>query len=255
MTARVLTRFYTDVARWPSFWPYVTPLNLEITKTNILGKIHDNFFKTLTSRVLTRSSFDLAWWPSFWLQVTQFQTWPRNHQEKHFEQDSWCLLHVTARVLTRFYIDVARWPSFWPYVTPLNLEITKTNILGKIHDNFFKTVTSRVLTRSSFDLAWWSSFWLLVTQFQTWPRNHQEKHFEQDSWCLLMWPPECCQGFTLMWPGDLVFDPTWPHNLELIKTNILDKIHDDCFKIVTSRVLTRSSFDLAWWPSFWIQVT
>ena len=37
--------------------------------------------------------------------------------------------------------------------------------------------------------------------------------------------------------------------LEIIKTNILSKIHDDCFKNVTARVLTRFSADLAR-PSF-----
>ena len=75
-----------------------------------------------------------------------------------------------------------------------------------------------------------------------------------------MWPLECFQGFLLIWPGDLVFDPKWPSfksDLELIKTNILSKIHDDCFKNVTARVLTR--FSLIWpgdlvfdpkWPSF-----
>ena len=48
--------------------------------------------------------------------------------------------------------------------------------------------------------------------------------------------------------GDLVFDPKLPsfkHILELIKTNILSKIHDDCLKNVTARVLTRFSVDLA----------
>ena len=60
----------------------------------------------------------LARWPSFWPQVTQFWTWPKNHQDKHFEQDSWWLLeNVTARVITMFSADLARWPSFWPQVT------------------------------------------------------------------------------------------------------------------------------------------
>ena len=48
-------------------------------------------------------------------------------------------------------------------------------------------------------------------------------------------------------PGDLVFDPIQPsfkHILEHIKTNILSKIHDYCFKNVTTRVLTR--FLLVW---------
>ena len=52
----------------------------------------------------------------------------------------------------------------------------------------------------------------------------------------------------LIWPGDLVFDPRCPNfelDLEIIKTNILSEIHDDCFKNVTARVLTRFSADLA----------
>ena len=67
-------------------------LDLEIIKTNILSKIHDDCFKNVTARVLTRFSDDLARWPSFWPQVTQFKTWRRNHQDKHVEQDSWWLL-------------------------------------------------------------------------------------------------------------------------------------------------------------------
>ena len=65
-------------------------------------------------------------------------------------------------------------------------------------------------------------------------------------------------SFLLIWPGDLVFYPMWPSfksDLEIIKTNILSKIHDDCFKTMTTRVLTKFSAYLAWWPSFWPQVT
>ena len=180
---------------WPSF-----KHDLEIIKSNILSKIHDDCFKNVTSRVFTRFSFDLARWPSFLPQVTSFE---------------------------------------------LDLELIKTNILSKIHDDCFKNLTARVLTRFSFDLAWWPSFWPKVIQFQTWPRNHQDKHFEQDSWWLLQ-------------KSDLVFDsklPSFKLDLEIIKTNILSKIHDDCFKNVTARVLTPFSFDLVQWPSFWPQVT
>ena len=52
----------------------------------------------------------------------------------------------------------------------------------------------------------------------------------------------------MVWPGDLVFDPMSPSfkpDLEINKTNILSKIHDDCLKNVTARVLTRFSADLA----------
>ena len=65
-----------------------------------------------------------------------------------------------------------------------------------------------------------------------------------------MWP--------LIWPDDLVSDPIWSSfklDLDIIKANILSEIHDDILKNVTTRVLTRSSFDLAQWPSFWPHVT
>ena len=116
-------------------------------------------------------------WPSFKLDLEIIKT---NILSK---TDNDCFIKVTA-VLTRFSADLTRWPSFWPSFE-LDLELIKTNILSMIHDDCFKNVTTRVLTRFSFDLAWWPSFWLQVTQFQTWPRNHQDKHFEQDSWKLL----------------------------------------------------------------------
>ena len=69
-----------------------------------------------------------------------------------------------------------------------------------------------------------------------------------------MWPLECQQGFPLIWTGDLVSDIKWPSfklDLEIIKTNILSNIYNNYLKNVTAGVLTRFSFDLAWWPSFW----
>ena len=61
----------------------------------------------------------------------------------------------------------------------------------------------------------------------------------------------------LIWPDDLVSDSKRPSielDLEIIKTNIFSNIHNDYLKNVTSGVLTRFSFDLAWWPSFFPQV-
>ena len=147
-----------------------------------------------------------------------------------------------------------KWPSF-----KQDLEIIKTNILSNIYDDYFK-MWPLEFKQFSADLAWWPSFWTHVTQFWSWPRNHQDKNFEQDSWWLLQkcWPLECQQGFLLIWPGDLVFDPKWPSfklDLEITKTNMLSKIHDDCLINVTTRVLTRFSADLARWPSFLPQVT
>ena len=124
VTTRVLTKFSADLAWWPSFgpkWPSFK-LDLELIKTNILSKIHDDCSKNVTARVeLTRFSADLARWPSFWPQVTQFQTWLRNHQDKHVEQDSWWLLkNVTTRVLKSFSADLARWPSFFTPGDPVS---------------------------------------------------------------------------------------------------------------------------------------
>ena len=120
---------------WPSF-----KHNLELIKTNILIKIHDDCLKNMTARVL--KGFLLVWPGDLVFDPT--------------------------------------WPSFKP-----DLELIKTNILSKIFYDCLKNVTARVLTRFSADLARWPSFWLQVTQFWTWPRNHQDKHFEHDSWWLL----------------------------------------------------------------------
>ena len=119
MWPQVLIRFSFDLAWWPSFDSKQPSfkLNLEIMKTNILSQIHDNFLKNETSR-MTIFSFWFGWCPSIWPQRTQFQTWLRNHQDKHFEQDSWWLLQkCTLGVLTRFSFDLALWPSFWPKLT------------------------------------------------------------------------------------------------------------------------------------------
>ena len=46
---------------------------------------------------------------------------------------------------------------------------------------------------------------------------------------LKMWPLERTQGFPKIWPGDLVFDPTWPiFELvrDIIQTNILTNFHE-----------------------------
>ena len=70
---------------------------------------------------------------------------------------------------------------------------------------------------------------------------------------LAWWPVIVCPK---LWTA--VFDPKWPSfelDLKIIKKNILSKIHDDCLKNVTARVITRFSADLAKWPSFWPQVT
>ena len=57
-----------------------------------------------------------------------------------------------------------------------------------------------------------------------------------------MWFLELTQGFSKIWPSDLVSDPKW-HKFELvqdfIKTNILTKFHEDRTENVASRAYTK----------------
>ena len=167
---------------WPSF-----NLDLEIIKTNILSKIHDDCFKNVTSRVVTRPSFDLAWWPSFWLQWPSFKPDLEIKTNILSKIHDDCFINVTARVLTGFYTDVARWPSFWPHMAQFRT-------WHRNHpDKHFEEDSWWLLQKCdrwsvNKVFCWFSrrpSFWPQVNQFKTWPRTHQDKHFEQDSWWLL----------------------------------------------------------------------
>ena len=112
-----------------------------------------------------------------------------------------------------------------------HLETSKTNILSKIHDDHFKNVTSRESTRFSFDLTRWPSFWYQVTQFKLDLEIIKTNIFSNTYDDYLKNVTSGVLSFLLIWPGDLVFDPSWPSfklDLEIDKTNILSKIHDDC---------------------------
>ena len=64
------------------------------------------------------------------------------------------------------------------------------------------------------------------------------------------------QGFPIMWPSDLVFDPTWPNfelDLDIIKLNILTKFHEVPLKDMASRDKVFLLSDLVFdpkWPNF-----
>ena len=54
-----------------------------------------------------------------------------------------------------------------------------------------------------------------------------------------MWPLECKQDFSKIWPSDLLFDPTPPMfelDPDIIKTNILSKFEEDWAENVAPRV-------------------
>ena len=131
---------------------------------------------------------------------------------------------------------------------------------SKFDEDWTKTVASRVFTRFFFDLAYWPSFWPDMTHIRTWSRYCLDDHSEQVWWRLdkKMWPLECSQGFSLIWPIDLVFDPTWSIfelDLAFIKTNILTNFYDDWMHNVACIVFIRFFYHLTYWPSFWPNMT
>ena len=66
--------------------------------------------------------------------------------------------------------------------------------------------------RFFYDLTKWPSFLPNMTHFQTHPRFQQSNYSDQVSWIShqKLRPLECTQGFSKIWPSDLVFYPTWP---------------------------------------------
>ena len=57
-----------------------------------------------------------------------------------------------------------------------------------------------------------------------------------------LFPLECTQDFSKIWPSDLVFDPTWPSfdlDLDIMIINILTYFHEFMIKTVPSRMYTR----------------
>ena len=133
-------------------------------------------------------------------------------------------------------------------------------ILSKFDKNWTKTVACRVFTRFFSDLAYWPSFWADMTHIRTWLRYCLRWSF----WASLMkigpklWILECSQGFSMIWPTDLVFDPTWlifKLDPDFIKANILTNFHDDWMHNVACIVFTRFFYHLTYWPSFWPHMT
>ena len=175
--------------------------------------------------------------------------------------DDWAKT-VAPRVFTKFFNDLTYWPCFdptWP-IFELDRDIVKMIILSKFDEDWIKTLASRVFTRFFHDLTFWPSFWPNVTHTQTKLRYCQDDHSEQVWWrsdqkCGLL---ECSQGFSMIWPTDLVFDPASPIfelDWDIVKMIILSKFDDDWAKTVASRVFTRFFNDLTYWPCFWPDMT
>ena len=139
----------------------------------------------------------------------------------------------------------------------LDWDIVKMIILSKFDEDWTKTVAFRVFTRFFHDLTYWPSFWPNIIHIRTWLRYCS-------FWASMikigpkLWPLECLQGFSMIWPTDLVFEPAWPIfelDRDIVKMIILSKFDEDWTKNVASRVFTRFFHDLTYWPSFWPNVT
>ena len=142
----------------------------------------------------------------------------------------------------------------------LNWDIVKMIILSKFDEDWTKNVASRVFTRFFHDLTYWPSF--LIQRHPYWTLTEILSGWS--FWASLMkigpklWPLECSQGFSMIWPTDLVFDPASPIfelDWDIVKMIILSKFDEDWTKNVASRVFTRFFNDLTYWPCFWPDMT
>ena len=69
-----------------------------------------------------------------------------------------------------------------------------------------------------------------------------------------MWLLELTQGFSKIWPSDLVFHLSWPifkPVRDIIKENILSNFQEYWTENMACRAYTMFFLDLTWWPSFW----
>ena len=78
------------------------------------------------------------------------------------------------------------------------------SFLTKFDEDWTKTVASGVFTRFTrffYDLTYWPQFWPRMIHIRSWPSMMRIGP--------KLWPLECSQGFSTIWPTDLVFDPGW----------------------------------------------
>ena len=192
---------------------HIFELGQDIAKMIILSKFYDDWTKTVTSGVFTRFFYDLTYWPSF---LTRHDPYS-NITEILSRWSFWTSLMKIGPKLRPLEgsqgfsmicsTDLVFDPTF--PIFELDRDIVKMIILTQFHEDWTKTVASRVFTRLSYDLTYWPRFWPVMTHIRTWPRYFQDNHSEQSLMKIgpKLWPPECSQGFSMIWPSDLVFDP------------------------------------------------
>ena len=218
---------------------------------SILTKFDKDWTKTVAPRVFKRFFYDLTYWPSFWPRMIHIQSWLSLIKIGPKLWPLECSQGFSMICPTDLVFD-QRSPIF-----ELDWDIVKMIILSKFDEDWTKTLASRVFTRFFHDLTYWPSFWPNIIHIRTWLRYCS-------FWASMikigpkLWPQECSQGFSMIWPTDLVFDPTSPIfqlNWDIVRMIILSKFDEDWTKTVASRVFTKFFHDLTYWPSFWFNIT
>ena len=186
MASRVFTRFFCNLTYWPSFWPLdhirSWPISMKVGPKLRLLECSKGFSMIWP----TDQVFDLAW-PIFELDRDIVKMIILSKFDENWTKT------VASRVFTRFFYDLTYWLSFWPSM----IHIWSWPSLMKIGPK----LASAVFTRFFKDLTYWPSFWPHMIHI--------------GSWSSLMkigpklWPLECSQGFSVIWPTDLVFDLGW----------------------------------------------
>ena len=127
--------------------------------------------------------------------------------------------------MTQFFLSNMSYIWAWPRY---HQDISSDKVSWKLKQNYGLKRVNKVLKQ--FDL---------LTQFLT-----QHDKYSIASLMKIgpkLWSLKCSQGFSMIWPTDLVFDPTWPIfelDRDIDKMIILSKFDDDWAKTVASRVFT-----------------
>ena len=266
VASRVFTTFFYDLTYWSCFWTDITNIRTWLRycqddhSEQVLMMIGLKLWHLECSQ-----GFSMIWPTDLVFDSTSPILDIRWDIVKmiilsNFDED-WTKT-VASRVFTRFFNDLTYWPIFEPTspIFELDRDIVKMIILSKIDEDWTKTLASRVFTRF---FTWFDLLTLLLTRHDPYSKFTQILS-KWSFWARLMkirpklWPLQCSQYFSMIWPTDLVFDPTWPifePDWDIVKMNILSKFDDVWTKPVASRVFRRFFNDLTYWPSFWPDMT
>ncbi|KAH3708222.1 hypothetical protein DPMN_067666 [Dreissena polymorpha] len=259
----VLTNFHDDWAKIVTsrvFTSHVIQLtgtifelNSYIKETNALTKFHENWAKNVTSRVFT--------------------CFHNIHIEKnapptggHVFSPIWTIFELVrdinkTNVLTNFHDNWAKIVTFRVFTrkTAPPPGSHETNVLTKFHENLAKNVTSIVFTcfhyihieKNALPTGGhvFSPIWTIFQLVRDINKINVFTNFHDDWAKIVTSRVFKCFHYIHMEKnapptGGHVFSPIWTI-LELVrdinKTNVLTNFHDNCAKIMTSRVFTRKT--------------